>query len=203
MLHHQRSYVLRLVRTVGQSPIVCGLSLVLLCLSATVQSQLDNRHYLPPMPAYAASNLLIELSSPSDEPVAFVLRSSLPGDDFVEMGTVQRGSPLSLTIERFVNAANGPGLIGHALASAATPLDHYGLVLEADGAVQMNVTMISNNNRDIFSSKGGNGLGTSFYAWSHYNTTGNATSTTNNDSGHFVSVMAIDDETVVTVEGPD
>lgn len=92
MLHHHPSLFFRLVNAVGHSRALYGLSLVLLCLSATTQAQLDNRHYLPPMPAFAASNLLLELSTPSDEPVSFMLRSSQPGDDFVEMGTVQRGS---------------------------------------------------------------------------------------------------------------
>lgn len=177
--------------------------LSLIVFSTTTAAQGDSRHYLPPMPAFAASDLVIEVTTQSIETVPFVLRSREPGDDFEWVGSVIAGNPFSLTITRSFNNQNAPGLIGHTLASAGTPLDHYALVLEADAAVSLNLATISTNSEDRFTSKGVSGLGTEFYGWSHFNTTGNATSTTNNDSGHFISIMAIEDDTVVTVEGDD
>jgi hypothetical protein len=174
-----------------------------LLLSTTYAYQGDSRHYLPPMPAYAASDLVIEVSTQSTETVAFVLRSREPGDDFVWNGTVTAGSPFFITINRNSNNENAAGLIGHTLASAGTPLDDYALVVEADAAISLGVAAVSSNSEDRFTSRGRSGLGTEFYAWSHFNTTGNATSTTNNDSGHFISIMAIEDNTEVTVEGDD
>jgi hypothetical protein len=185
--------------------IVCCLfgAIGLLAFSTTTAAQGDSRHYLPPMPAYAASDLVIEVSTQSVEPVPFVLRSRQAGGDLEEAGTVVAGSPFSLTITRTFNDQNAAGLIGHTLAGAGTPLDDYALVLEADAAVSLNVAALTSNSEDRFTARGRSGLGTEFYAWSHFNTTGNATSTTNNDSGHFISIMAIEDDTEVTVAGDD
>lgn len=176
---------------------------VSLGLSSTSVAQGDSRHYLPPMPAFAASDLVINLSTQSTESVPFVVRSRQPDDDLEVIGAVSTGSPFVLTVSRSFNNQNAAGLIGHSLASTGTPLDDFGLVIEADHAVSVTVSTLTSNNLGTFSSKGRSGLGTEFYAWSHYNTTGNPTSTLNNDSGHFISIMAVEDNTVVTVEGQD
>lgn len=206
--HRSRSGAARRV-----GPVLAGLGALLAASAASgvASAQLATRHYLPPVPGYADADLRIELSTPADADIPYTIRSrtgNLVNDNATVAplaGTVRRGTPQVHTLLRGTSAANASGLINNATARLATPQDAFGLVIESTAAttVSLQTQDSQDYNRDIIVSKGGNGLGTDFYAWSNFNTTGNAVTQSNNDSAHFISVMAIQDGTVVTVDSPN
>jgi|GEM_PF-6945092 len=179
-----------------------------LLTSASVFAQLATRHYLPPVVAYSDSDIEIQVSTPSGTPANYTIRSASGGLFSANMSlpaisdSVTAGAPDVHTFTRAGNNANASGGLGRTLSTSPAAQDDYGIIVESDVAVSVIMSALRENNRSIIASKGDNAVGTDFYAWSALNTT-NIASSADNDSVHFVSIMALEDGTNVTVAGDD
>ncbi len=171
---------------------------------AAAEAQLATRHYLPPVLAYADSDIRLEITTPAADPVSYKIYSKSGGLESAGAsiaaieGTVVVGSPQQHEFARASNVADASGGIGFTTGGNAEVLEDYGIVVEASAAVTVTIYTVNDFNRDIVASKGSNALGRDFYLWSNANANGGAV-TNNNQNSNFFSIMALENGTQVDV----
>ena len=162
-------------------------------ISLTVQPAPYTVHYLPPQILGHA-----ETSNPTD----LVLNTRSTDPVTVTISAPGSGLPsITRTITVFdgdetIQLADQFGIISNSQFGQVTTA---GLLIEADGAIAVSAQQDGGNAQSFLATKGLNGIGTEFYAGAHRT---EGLFDNDGDGTNFVSVMAREDGTTVTIEKP-
>lgn len=170
--------------------------LLLICISFKGFSQLSLTHFIPPLTnaepgSSTPGNQYIYLSTPSNNDVAYTVTPIGQPPSSIITGVVSRANP----IEIFIGNGSGQLFIPVTLTSRVT--NDRGYIIEAEEAIYVSIRMQAGGGTNpsqagALVSKGASALDTTFRVGSFTN------EVPQNNYLSFVSVMATEDNTVVT-----
>ncbi|MEM6845430.1 MAG: Ig-like domain-containing protein [Bacteroidota bacterium] len=169
----------------------CALTLLLGLASLVAQAQFDTDYWMPPVwesrdgGSTSPTELLITTAYPKAN-YSVTLSNGLP----VSIGQVRRGEPVTVLLDTVSGMTFEANIVE----------DNKGLVIKADFPVQVVYRNTSGNNQCLVPLKGLSGLGKDFRAGSQ--TRIREGSYGANDI-HFISVMATENDTRITIEAPE
>ncbi|NBC81877.1 MAG: tandem-95 repeat protein [Bacteroidetes bacterium] len=166
-------------------------------------AQIDTIHYLPPL-YYTGNNggdyddhyaLLSTF-----ETTPFTVTVSTRDNSYNQSFTISKNAPARIFLG---NKFNAEGLIGP--ADKNTVLNDEGLIFSGPKGFFVNITHLTNIQAAILTSKGSVGFGKNFYSGHMFtNMEGNNhNNNRNRRRSHFISFMATENNTYVTVENPN
>jgi gliding motility-associated-like protein len=169
-------------------------ALVVLCSTATLLSfaQFDTRFWMPPIwdTGGGTHNQPSELfiTTPSPFPVNVNIQTA-DGTTFVLDTTVVAGTPLQVPLTPQLGQTDEPNVINMDAS----------LIVTSSQAIQCVHKISGVHNQTLVTLKGRNGRGTDFWAGSQVR---NMNANYNPNEYHFISVMAMEDNTSITFETP-
>ena len=171
---------------------ITSLMLVLFAVSKMSFAQFDYEFWMPPIwqtgdsQQNAPSELFI--TTPFPTPVDVHVQTP-DGTTFVFDGTVTSGTPLSIPLSTTLGQTN----------LYNTVMSNNGLIVTASRPIQCVHKVSAFYNQTLVTLKGNNGRGTEF--WCGSQTINNASSYGPNER-HFITVMAMEDNTQITFQTP-
>ena len=163
-----------------------------LVFSQSVKAQFDTEFWMPPIwdvsntDRNSPSSLVI--STPFSFPVTINV-STLDGTTFNFTGTVTSGTPLVVPLTPVLGQTNVEGV----------PSTQYGLRVTSSAPIQCVHRVSGGTNQTLVTLKGTNALGREFFCGSQVR---NLNSNYGPEEYHFISVMAIENNTQVTFQTP-
>lgn len=157
-------------------------------------AQLGNRHWIPPLGTssqFIDYYQYIAISTPHTEPFIVTVKTS--NNEIIAEQTVSHSSPAEVFIPR-VGALAHRSLV-YLLTLDDSIIEDRGILIEGEKTFQVNYRVHSSIHAGGFVSKGSSGLGRSFRS-GHFQTSQGASNTAR---FHFISMMASEDNTVVTI----
>lgn len=158
----------------------------------TASAQFDTRFWMPPIwnSSQNSHNQPSELfiTTPSPTPVNVHIETA-DGTTWTFDGVVSAGNPLVVPLTVNLGQTTTPN----------APITSQGLIVNSSQAIQCVHKISVNHNQTLVTLKGRNGRGTEFWAGSQVR---NMNATYSPDEYHFISVMALEDNTVITFETP-
>jgi len=190
------------------------LPLLLLFFSFELAAQLDTKHWVPPFFAKVedgtgTSNIrdhFVSLSTPATDTIPVVIRDGF--GNLIDTVFISKASPQEYTFGPQGDATGNPATSVYPLNvvprdSLNMPIRSQGLYFESFQPFFVNMRHKSGSQGFSLTSKGQVGLGTKFFS-GHIHTiisTANDASSWNNERrSHFISVMATEDNTQVTID---
>lgn len=168
------------------------ISFVLILLGVNAFGQFDTRFWMPPIWDANVSSLdqpsELFITTPYPEPVNVYIRTS-DFSTFVLDTVVSSGNPLQIPLTP---------VLGQTMAANSIITD-AGFVIKSDAPIQAVHKVAGSLNQTLVTLKGSNGRGTDFWAGSQVRNEG---SNYFPDEYHFISVMALEDNTSITFETP-
>ena len=167
-------------------------AIILMFGSIGAVAQFDTEFWMPPIwdvsniDRNSPSNLFI--TTPFDFPVNVQVTTS-DGTTFVFNGTVTSGSPLSVPLTPVLGQTNIEGV----------PSTNQGLHITSSAPIQCTHKVAGGTNQTLVILKGKNALGQEFYCGSQVR---NLNSNYGPEEYHFISVMAMENNTQVTFQTP-
>ena len=167
-------------------------ALGLLLLQDNAIAQFDYKFWMPPIwqTSDALQNSPSELFITTPYPTAVNVHVETPdGTTFVFNGTVVSGTPLIIPLTPSIGQTNLPN----------TAMVNNGLIVTTNRPVQCVHRVSAVFNQTLVTLKGRNALGRDFWCGSQVR---NNTSGATPNAFHFISVMALEDNTVITIATP-
>ncbi|WP_282016342.1 tandem-95 repeat protein [Marinifilum flexuosum] len=180
-----------------------------LLFSNILKAQVDSLHYIPPMCSFTSSSSDVDdhqmvLTTTESDPFDVTITNN--NGTFVRTVTgLSSTSPkkISLNFSVYTSSTqtvgrrlNSQGVIGTSQLNQI--LDTEGLMVSGPKKFFVNIQQKSGAQGDLLTSKGTTGLGTDFYSGHMRSETG----TYDNYNGHFISVMATENNTNITFSNP-
>ncbi len=169
-----------------------ALSTLMLLLAGSAYAQFDTRFWMPPIwdSGQNAHNQPSELfiTTPSPNPVNVHIETA-DGTTWSFDGEVTASNPLVVPLTTNLGQTT----------TANTVNTTQGLVVTSNQAIQCVHKISGANNQTLVTLKGRNGRGTEFWAGSQVR---NMNATYSPNEFHFISVMALEDNTTITFETP-
>lgn len=178
-------------------------------------AQVDSLHYIPPMCAFSASSSDVQdhqMVLTTTETTAFTVtirnnvKTNINSNKFVRTVSLSSTSPqkINLNYSEYISSSdNTPadrigsqGIIG--VGSLNQVLNTEGLIVSGPKKFFVSIQNKSGAQGDLLTSKGTTGLGTDFYSGHMHSLTG----TYDGYNGHFISVMATENNTNITFSNP-
>ena len=164
----------------------------LLCSASQVQAQFDTEFWMPPIwnTGQSGHNTPSELfiTTPSPTPVNVHIETG-DGTTWTFDGTVVSGSPLQVDLTPILAQTDTPNVVDLT----------RGLIVTSSQAIQCVHKISGQFNQTLVTLKGRNARGRDFWAGSQVR---NMNATYSPDEYHFISVMALEDNTTITFETP-
>ncbi|HKK38333.1 MAG TPA: hypothetical protein VJ949_02825, partial [Cryomorphaceae bacterium] len=187
------------------------LPLLLLFFSFEVAAQLDTKHWIPPFFAKVEDNTnqqniedhFVSLSTPTEDTIPVYIMNGFGDTLRVEM--ISKATPKEYTFGPTGNATGDPATSVYPLNviprdSLNMPIRSQGLYFESFQPFFVNMRHKAGSQGFSLTSKGQVGLGTKFFS-GHVYTINNTSEVWNNERrSHFISVMATEDNTQVTID---
>lgn len=182
--------------------------LVFLC--AEVSAQLDTKHWIPPFYAKPGANTgsahmrkhFVSLSTPSTDTIPVTIRNGF--GEVIEVIEISRNSPAEYTLGPLGNAnTNTYPLNVIPTDSLNLKIRSQGLYFESYQPFFVNMRHKSGSQGTSLTSKGQIAKGKRFYAghvYTRYNMQDDGDNWNNQRRSHFISVMATEDNTIVTFD---
>jgi gliding motility-associated-like protein len=192
--------MLKLLRNIIQVFVV----VVFLCLSSSLFGQLSKVHYIPPISitSYVSNSFpedqFIYISTPSVDDITYVIKPiGVAAADYI-YGTVSNNSPATFDVRdsNRVPAFSSQIVIPENLG--ATILKNKGYIIEAEKPIYVSVRLQSQAQAGAIVSKGSAALSNSFLFGGFVNDVNPIIEEYNS----FFSVMAVDDDTDITISFP-
>ncbi len=179
---------------------------LIICASANVYGQLSKVHYIPPISITSQiGNSIpygqyIYISTPSENDVPYVIKPVGLSSAFYDYGTVSNDSPVEFgnTYANDISVTHNTHLVIPE-SLGATILNNKGYIIEAEKPVYVSVRFHSQAQSGAIVSKGNAALSTSFVFGAFVNDVSDPNQIPFNS---FFSVMAVEDNTEVTVDFP-
>jgi len=188
--------------------------ILLFCTTVELSAQLDTKHWIPPFFAKSENNSgigdirehFVSLSTPTLDTIPVVIRDGY--QQVIDTVWISRNMPMEYTFSPLGFMTGDPLTSVYPLNiiprdSLNMPIRSQGLYFESFQPFFVNMRHKSNSQGMSLTSKGQVGLGTEFYT-GHVHTIRNAGSSAEmwNDErrSHFISVMATEDSTEVTID---
>jgi len=184
---------------------------LLLFFSFELSAQLDTKHWIPPFFAKVedgtgTSNIrdhFVSLSTPATDTIPVVIRDGF--GNLIDTVFISKASPQEYTFGPQGDATGNPATSVYPLNviprdSLNMPIRSQGLYFESFQPFFVNMRHKSGSQGFSLTSKGQVGLGTKFFS-GHIYTINNDDEVWNNERrSHFISVMATEDNTQVTID---
>ncbi|MFT6997998.1 MAG: gliding motility-associated-like protein [Cryomorphaceae bacterium] len=198
---------------------ILTLPLLLLLFSIDVAAQLDTKHWIPPFFAKVESNSgisdikkhFVSLSTPAEDTIPVIIRDGFGA--LIDTVFISKAMPAEYIFgpEGFAAGPDTSGVDTLSIYplnviprdSLNIPIRSQGLYFESFQPFFVNMRHKSVSQGFSLTSKGQVGLGTKFFSGHIYttrNATGNADEWNNERRSHFISVMATEDNTEVTID---
>lgn len=162
-------------------------------------AQIDSLHYIPPMCAFSASSSDVDdhqmvLTTTETTPFTVTIRNNSVDDSnsFVRTVSLSSSSPRKVSLNWPGKRLNSQGVIGKDDLNKI--LNTEGLIVSGPKKFFVSIQQKSGAQGDLLTSKGTVGLGTDFYSGHMRSETG----TYDNYNGHFIGVMATENNTNIT-----
>jgi len=181
-----------MISTLRLSGIKTLMALGLIALSFSSFSQFDTQFWMPPIWDIGSSghNQPSELFITTPYPTTVNVHIESPdGISFVLDTTVISGNPLQVVLTTAFGQTTSENEIE----------TNSGLIVTSDAPIQCVHKLSAQFNQTLVTLKGPNGLGTDFYCGSQ---TFNQNLNYNPDEYHFISVMALHDDTQISFDTP-
>ena len=179
-----------------------------LLMGGHVMAQLDTKHWIPPFYAKPGGNNLhmkkhfVSLSTPSADTIPVYIRDGY--GELIAVVEISRNLPKLYTFQPLgVPSANIYPLNVIPADSLNTKIRSQGLYFESYQPFFVNMRHKSNHQGTSLTSKGQIAKGKRFYSghvYTRYNTNPDSAVWNNDRRSHFISVMATEDNTVVTFD---
>lgn len=180
------------MKTFVNTTLSAALAIVLALAALTSHAQFDTQFWMPPIwnSGQNAHNQPSELfiTTPSPNPVNVHIETA-DGTTWVFDGVVSANNPLVVPLT--------PAL-GQTTVSNTT-ISNSGLIVTSNQSIQCVHKISGVNNQTLVTLKGRNGRGTDFWCGSQVR---NMNATYSPNEFHFISVMALQDNTTITFETP-
>jgi gliding motility-associated-like protein len=187
------------------------LPLLLMFFSFELIAQLDTKHWIPPFFAKVedgsgTANIrdhFVALSTPAEDTIPVVIRNGF--GDLIDTVYISKAMPMEYTFGPTGNATGNPATSVYPLNviprdSLNMPIRSQGLYFESFQPFFVNMRHKSGSQGFSLTSKGQVGLGTKFFS-GHIYTINNTSEVWNDERrSHFISVMATEDNTEVTID---
>lgn len=179
-------------------------------LGTQVSAQLDTKHWIPPFYAKPGPNTgttniqkhFVSLSTPSEDTIPITIRNGY--GELIDIIEISRNAPAQYTLGPIGNAnTNTYPLNVIPTDSLNLKIRSQGLYFESYQPFFVNMRHKSGSQGTSLTSKGQIAKGQRFYAghiYTRYNTGSGADSWNNERRSHFISVMATEDNTIVTFD---
>lgn len=173
-------------------------------------SQLDTKHWVPPFyakpgPGTAGTNMkkhFVSLSTPSMDTIPVTIKNGF--GDTIAVVDISRDMPKEYVFSPIGNASTDTYPLNVIPTdSLNTPIRSQGLYFESYQPFFVNMRHKSGSQGTSLTTKGQIGLGQKFFSghiFTIYNTTSGADDWNNDRRSHFISVMATEDSTTVTID---
>ncbi|MGB6035632.1 MAG: IgGFc-binding protein, partial [Cryomorphaceae bacterium] len=187
---------------------------LLLFFSFELAAQLDTKHWIPPFFAKVedgtgTANIrdhFVSLSTPATDTIPVVIRDGF--GNLIDTVFISKASPQEYTFGPTGNATGNPATSVYPFNviprdSLNMPIRSQGLYFESFQPFFVNMRHKSGSQGFSLTSKGQVGLGTKFFSGHIYtirNENSDANSWNNERRSHFISVMATEDNTQVTID---
>lgn len=190
---------------------ILTLPLLLLLFSIDVAAQLDTKHWIPPFFAKVEDSSgtshirkhFVSLSTPAEDTIPVVIRDGF--GQLIDTVFISKAMPAEYTFGPTGNATGNPATSVYPLNvvprdSLNMPIRSQGLYFESFQPFFVNMRHKSDAQGLSLTSKGRVGLGTKFFSGHIYTTRNNSDVWNDERRSHFISVMATEDNTVVTID---
>ena len=167
---------------------------VLLFLSIAAYSQYSKIHYLPPTYNQKSNIEFSTITVTTLEDIAFdVFLTNASGSFTENLNGLSKDNPITITLP----IGDNDGIFKGNESKINQVLDSEGFILTADKYFFTSQIHAVKNQAAVIAPKGYAGLGTEFYSGHIYSATG-----TNDSRAHFLSIIASEDNTIVTFDNP-
>lgn len=187
------------------------LPLLLLFFSFELSAQLDTKHWIPPFFAKVedqsgTSNIrdhFVSLSTPAEDTIPVVIRDGF--GQLIDTVFISKAMPQEYTFGPQGNATGNPATSVYPFNviprdSLNMPIRSQGLYFESFQPFFVNMRHKSGSQGFSLTSKGQVGLGTKFFSGHIYTIRNNSDIWNTDRRSHFISVMATEDNTQVTID---
>jgi hypothetical protein len=171
---------------------------IALCINQS-SAQVDSLHYIPPMCSFTNSTANVDdhqMVLTTSEITAFDVTIRNNDGTFVRTVSLSSSSPQKVDLNWPGRVLNSQGVIG--TSDLNTVLDTEGLIVSGSKNFFVNIQQKSRAQGDLLTSKGTTGWGTDFFSGHMFSSQGSYDS----QNGHFISVMATENNTNVTFSNP-
>lgn len=187
------------------------LPLLLLVFSIDVAAQLDTKHWIPPFFAKVEDDTntqnikdhFVSLSTPAEDTIPVVIRNGF--GELIDTVFISKAMPMEYTFGPQGSATGDPATAVYPLNvvprdSLNIPIRSQGLYFESFQPFFVNMRHKSGSQGFSLTSKGQVGLGTKFFTGHIYTIRNNSDVWNTERRSHFISVMATEDNTQVTID---
>lgn len=183
---------------------------LLLFTCTQVSAQLDTRHWIPPFyakpgPGTGTSNIqkhFVSLSTPTEDTIPVTIRNGF--GELIDIIEISRNSPQEYTLGPIGNANTDTYPLNVIPTDSLNlKIRSQGLYFESFQPFFVNMRHKSGSQGTSLTSKGRVALGKKFFSghiYTRYNTGSDGSSWNNERRSHFISVMATEDNTIVTID---
>src|SRR5690554_25787 len=183
---------------------------IFLLLGGHSMAQLDTKHWIPPFYAKPGTNTgttnmqkhFVSLSTPATDTIPIYIRNGF--GELIDVVNISRNMPKEYTLGPIGNATNNIYPLNVIPTDSLNiKIRSQGLYFESFQPFFVNMRHKSGSQGTSLTSKGQIALGKRFYSghvYNRYNTTSSADQWNNERRSHFISVMATEDNTVVTFD---
>ncbi|MEM9050985.1 MAG: gliding motility-associated C-terminal domain-containing protein [Bacteroidota bacterium] len=186
-------------------------SLLLLFFSLELSAQLDTKHWMPPFFAKVEDNSgtsnirdhFVSLSTPTEDTIPVVITNGF--GELIDTVFISNAEPVEYTLGPQGQATGNPATAVYPLNviprdSLNMPIRSQGLYFESFQPFFVNVRHRSGSQGLSLTSKGQVGLGNEFFSGHVYTIRNNSEVWNTERRSHFISVMATEDNTQVTID---
>lgn len=172
---------------------------IFLVKTENIYAQIDSLHYIPPMCAFSASSSDVDdhrMVLTTSETTAFTVTIRNNDGTFTRTVSLSSSDPQKINLNWPNKGIGSQGVIG--TGDLNKILNTEGLIVSGAKKFFVSIQNKSGAQGDLLTSKGTTGLGTDFYSGHMHSLTG----TYDSYNGHFISVIATENNTNITFSNP-
>lgn len=181
--------------------IFCTLLVVNFFSINSAHAQVDSLHYIPPMCSFTSTTANVQdhrLVLTTTETTPFNVNITNNDGSFTYTATgLSSTNPIKVNLNVPGTGLESQGVIG--TNDLNKVLNTEGLIVSGSKKFFVSIQQKSSAQGDLLTSKGTTGLGTDFYSGHMYSSTGGY----DNHNGHFIGVMATENNTNITFNNPN